>query len=73
MFFVSILWNKGEGHINTDHAVTGWMLCVIPHIREDVFKNTQNNNHIQVNNVIKSLFSGSTENELHKTLDKFWT
>ena len=32
--------------------MTGWMLCVIPHIREYVFKNEQNKHHIQVNNVI---------------------
>ena len=36
-FVISILWNKMEAHINTDYAVTGWMLCVIPHIREDFF------------------------------------
>ena len=47
------------------------MLFVITHIREDVFKNAQNNQHIQVNIVIKSLFAGSTEKELHKTLDMF--
>ena len=28
------------------------MLCVIPHIRGDVFKNAQNKHHIQVNNVM---------------------
>ena len=32
-FVISNLWNKREEHINTDYAVTGWMLCVIPHIR----------------------------------------
>ena len=37
-YVISNLWNKREGHINTDYAVTGWMLCVIPHIREDIFK-----------------------------------
>ena len=26
-------WNKREKHTNTDCAVTGWMLCVNPHIR----------------------------------------
>ena len=70
-YVISNLWNKREEHINTDYDVTGWMLCVIPHIREDVFKNAQNKHHIQVNNVIKTLFSGSTEKELHGTLDKF--
>ena len=47
------------------------MLCVIPHTREDEFKNAQNKHHIQVNNVIKSLFDRSTEKELHGTIDTF--
>ena len=42
------------------------MLCVIPHIREDVFKNEQNKHHVQ-----KNLFAGSTEKELHGALDTF--
>ena len=54
-FFISNLWNKREEHINTYYAVTGLMLCVIPHIREDIFKNSQNKHHIQVNNVIKKI------------------
>ena len=52
--------------------MTGWMLFVIPQIREDVFKNAQNKNHIQVNNIIKTLFSGSTKKELHGNIDTFW-
>ena len=64
-FVISILWNERENHINTDYAVTGWMLCVIPHIGEDFFENAHNKHHIQVNNVIKTLFAGSTEKELH--------
>ena len=72
-YVISNLWNKREEHINIDYAVTVWMLCVIPHIREDAFKNAQNKHHIQVNNVIKSLFSGSTEKELHEALDTFWS
>ena len=60
------MWNEREKHINTDYAVTGWMLYVITHIREDVFKNAQNNHHIQVNTVIKSLFYGSTEKSYMK-------
>ena len=57
-FVISNLWNKREEHINTDYDVTGWMLCVIPHIREDVFKNEQNKHHIQVKLFIKTLFVG---------------
>ena len=49
------------------------MLCVIPHIREYIFKNAQYKNHIQVNNVIKMLFAVSTEKELHESLDTFWS
>ena len=29
------LLQKRKIHINTDFAFTGWMLCVIPHIRKD--------------------------------------
>ena len=58
-FVIYNLWNKREEHINKNYAVTGWVLCVIPHNREDIFKNAQNKHHIQVNNVIKTLFSGS--------------
>ena len=57
-FVLSNLWNKREEHINTNYAVPGWVLSVIPHIREDVFKNAQTKHHIQVNNVIKKLFAG---------------
>ena len=32
----------------------------------------KNHHHIQVNTFIKSFFSGSTEKELHRTLDMFW-
>ena len=32
-FVISSLWNEREKYINTDYAVTGWMLCAIPHIR----------------------------------------
>ena len=37
-FVISSLWNEREKHINIDYAVTGWMLCVIPHIMVVVFK-----------------------------------
>ena len=57
-FVVSSLWNEREKHINSDYSVTFWMLFVIPRIREDVFKNAQNNHHILVNTIINSLFAG---------------
>ena len=65
-FVVSNLWNETEKHINTDYAVTGWMLCVITHIRENVFKNEQNNHHIQVNTVIKICFLDQLKNSYMK-------
>ena len=36
-FVISNFWNEREEHINTDYDVTGWLLCVFPHIREDFF------------------------------------
>ena len=67
------MWNENENHINTNYSVTDCMLCVIPHIRGDVFKNAQNNQHIQVNSVIRSLFDGWTEKELHGNIYIFWS
>ena len=64
---------KIEKYINTDYAVTAWMLCVIPHIKEDVFKNSNRNNMIKDNTIIKTLFSGSPDKELYETLDTFWS
>ena len=55
------LWQKRQLHINTDFAVTGWMLCVIPHICKDAKDHLDSNHSKQVNNVIKRLFSGSSE------------
>ena len=53
---ISSLWNEREKHINTDYSMTACMLCVIPHIMVDVFKNALNKHHIQVNNLIKTFF-----------------
>ena len=53
--------------------MTGWMLYVITQIRGGVFNNTQNHQHVNVNNIIKILFTGSTEKELHETLNTFWS
>ena len=39
-FSVCKLWQKRQLHINTDSAVTGCMLCVIPHICKDVKDNS---------------------------------
>ena len=58
-FVISSLWIERKKHINNSYSMTGWILCVRPHIRDDVFKNSQNKHHIQVNNIIKTLFSGS--------------
>ena len=67
------LWQKRKLHINTDFAVTGWMLCVIPRIRIDAKDNSDRNHRKQVNNVRKRLFSESSEEDMNVNLDMFWT
>ena len=67
------MWNEIEKNINTDYAVASWMLCVVPHIREDVFKNPNGKHHFQENNFIKTLYAGPTQKESNETLDKFWS
>ena len=70
---VFILWQKRKNHINNDFAVTGWMLCVIPHICKDAKDHSDSDHRKQVNNVIKTLFSGASEEEMAVTQDIFWT
>ena len=70
-FSVCKLWQKRQLHINTDFAVTGWMLCVILHIRKYAKYHSNSDHRKQVNNVIKTLFSGASEYEMTVTLDLF--
>ena len=49
------------------------MLCVITHICNDAKDNSDRNHRKQVNNVIKTLFYGSSEEDMNVTLDVFWT
>ena len=55
------LCQKRKLHINTDFAVTVWMLCVIPHIGKDARYYSDSDNRKQVNNVIKTILSGVSE------------
>ena len=72
-FSVFKLFQKRQLHINTDFSVTGWMLCVIPHIRKYAKNNSDNDNRKKVNNVINTLFYWASEEEMAVTLDLFWT
>ena len=72
-FSVCKLWQKRQLHINTDFAVTGWMLCVIPHIRKDAKDHSDSDHRKQVNNVIKTLFHGVPEDKMSVIQDLFWT
>ena len=47
--------------------------CVISHICIDAKDNSDRNHRKQVKNVIKRLFSGSSEDDMNVTLDMFWT
>ena len=47
------------------------MLCVITHTYNDSIDSYDVNHRKQFNNVIKILFNGLSEDELHVTLDLF--
>ena len=55
-YLVCILWKKRKLHIKTDLAVTGWLLCVIPHFRKDAKYHLESDNRKNVNNVITIVF-----------------
>ena len=61
-----------EIKINSDYSVTGWMLCVIQHFFNDVIGISDGNHRNQVNNFIKLLFCGLSDDKLNVTLDNFW-
>ena len=42
-FSVCKLWQKRKLHINTDFSVTGWIICVIPHICKDAIDHSDIN------------------------------
>ena len=71
-FSVCKLCQKRQLHINTDFSVTGLMICVIPHILKDAKYHSDSDHRKQVNNVINTLFSGASEEEMAVTLDLFW-
>ena len=47
-YLVCKYWYKKELNINTDFALTGWLLCVIPHIIKDASDNSDGDNRKQV-------------------------
>ena len=49
------------------------MICVIEHIHKDAKDHSDSDNRKQVNNDIKILFSGASEEEMAVTQDIFWT
>ena len=67
------LCQKIQIHINTDFSVTGWMLCVIPHICKDAKDISDSDQSKQVKKFIKTLFHGASEDEKDVTQDMFWT
>ena len=58
--------------MNTDHDRTGWTLYAIPHIREDLFNNSNDNHIKQVNTSINNVFPNLSDGELHDKIDTFW-
>ena len=58
-------------HTSTDYAVTGWMLCIVTHIREDFFNHSNEYHSNQVNTDIKTMLADSSEKYLHETIDLF--
>ena len=72
-YLVFNFWDKSQLHINTDTEVTGWMLCVIPLILKKSKDHSDSDHRKQVNNVIKMLFHGLSEDEITFTLDLFCT
>ena len=59
-------------HIHTDFVVTGWMLFVITHSRKVAKYTSYSDHRKQVNNLIKTMFYGLSEDKMAVTPDLFW-
>ena len=70
---VCTLQQKRKIHINTDFAVTVWMICVIPHICKDLKDHSYSDHRKHVNNVIKTLFNWLYEDKMVDTQENIWT
>ena len=49
------------------------MLCVITHILKDAKYHADSDPRKQVNNVIKNIFHGASEDKIDVTQEIFWT
>ena len=72
-FLVCNFWEKRKLHINTDFVVTGWMLHGIPHNRKYARYHSDSNYRKHVNDVIKIMFHGLSEDEMDFKPYFFWT
>ena len=66
-------WEKHKLHINTDFTITGWIFCAIIHIHKDAKYHLDSDQRKQVDNVIKNLFHGLSEDEMDFNQELFWT
>ena len=67
------LWKKRQLHTNTDFAVTGYIIFVIPHILKDAKDHSDSDHRKHFKTFIKALFFGESEEEMAVTQDIFWT
>ena len=70
---VCIFLEKSKLHINKYFAGTGLMLCVITHILRYEKYHSYSEHKKQVNNLIKMLFHGLSDDEIYFTLELFCT
>ena len=65
-------WEKRKLYINTYFVVTGWVLCLIPHIKKYASDHSDIDNSKQVNSIINTLFHGLSAYGFNFTLNLFW-
>ena len=66
-------WDKRILNVSTDFVVTGYMLCVIHHIRKGEIDHSDSDHRKQLKNLIKTLFHRLYEDKSNFTLYLFWT
>lgn len=65
-------WNRRKKIVNSDFAILGWMLCVMPEVMADVKQRMTGEHRDAAERVINKLYAHKVEANMAEIIDTFW-
>jgi hypothetical protein len=65
-------WKKRRKPIESDFAVTGWALCVMADVREDVAARLNGTHRRKIERVVEKLYAHDVNADMPLLIDTFW-